>query len=951
MKNSKFLPIILLLALLLTLSPLSAPAAAVDAPTVSAPYAMVLDRAGGAVLYEKSADARIYPASTTKIMTALLAVEAVERGEIDPDAPVTATSAAMEGLIEEGSSAGIRPGETLTLRQLLYCTMVASANEAANVIACRLAGDLATFAEWMNARAAALGCAGTHFTNAHGLPDGEHYTTLRDMSRIALEAMRHPLFAEVCATADVEIPATNLSGARSLHNSNALLSAGSVYGSGYVYAGTCGVKTGHTSAAGYCLVSAMERGGAEVMALVFGCESADACFRESAALFDWTCRNYTCRDIAAASECVKTVPVREGVTVDYVDLCPAEDFRILLPNEFDPDSFTKEITIFGADSGGMLTGPLASGAVLGRMELMAGGVDYGGVDLVPAASSALVMDRRTGEILFGKGLDSRVYPADTAKLMTALLAAEAVEAGRCSYNDMVTVTDAIGIDLDESSTRCGLQSGEQLTLETLLQCLLIASGDDAANAVAEFIGGTVPDFVAKMNERAASLGCTATAFTNAHGAYSDAQYTTARDFRLIAMEVTRHERLMRICGTAIAELQETNLGPARTLKNTNALICDESPYGADYVYENADGLKSGYNPGAGYALAATASRGGMDLLCLVFGGTKEEDGGFTCFQDTVTLLDWVFNNYSYQEVLKSTENIASVDIALGMDASYVNLRPATSITVLLPNDYDPAQFQREIRVYALENHETVTAPVTAGQVLGEVTLTGGGRSYGTVKLVASSSVQLSRIQYIRQQLRATTQQRSFRMTVIILALLFLLYLIWVLVYRIKRIRHVRAVRAAERERLLRSEAVMKHAEGPKSPGIRFFNERGVTEPQQIEAAPEKTAPLPPASEAKAGRAAIDVPIDDGPLGESAPAEAPAEPEKIVQLFPSAAQSAPETPESAPQPAAPVQTGGASGDLLAGAVLVATMEPPAARQETPEERAERDYFEEFFRPKK
>lgn len=947
MKKSKFLPIFLLLALLLTLTPLSAPAAAAGAPAVSAPNALVLDALSGAALWEKAADRRVYPASTTKIMTALLAVEAVERGEIDIDAPVTAPAAAMEGLIAEGSTAGIQVGEVLTLRQLLYCTMVASANEAANILACRLAGNPATFAEWMNARAAALGCTGTHFVNAHGLPDDDHYTTPRDMGAIALEATRHPLFAEVCGTADIEIPATNLSGARTLHNSNALLSRNSMYGSGYVYAGACGVKTGHTSAAGYCLVSAAERGGAPVIALVFGCDSADACFRDSAALFDWTWKNYTCHDIAAASECVGTVPVREGVTVDYVDLCPVEDFRLLLPNGTDPGSFTRQITVFGADSGGMLTGPLPSGTVLGRMELLAGGVDYGGVDLVPAASSALVMDRSTGEILFGKGLDSRVYPADTVKLMTALLAAEAVEAGRCSYNDMVTVSDAVGIDLDENSTRCGLVSGEQITLDALLQCALIASGDDAANAVAEFIGGTVPDFVAKMNERAAALGCTATSFTNTHGAYSDGQFTTARDFQRIAMEVIKHERLMRICGTAIAELQETNLGPARTLKNTNALLCEESPYGADYVYENADGLKSGWNPGAGYALAATASHSGMDLLCLVFGGTKDEEKGYTCFRDTVTLLDWVFNNYSYQEVLKSTENIASVDIALGMDASYVNLRPATSIIVLLPNDYDPAQFTREIRVYALENHETVTAPVTAGQVLGEVTLTGGGRNYGTVKLVASSSVQLSRIQYIRQQLHATTQQRSFRMAVIILALLFLLYLIWVLVYRIKRIRHVRAVRAAERERLLQAEAVMKHAEGPKSPGIRFFNERGVSEPRQSVPAPEPPPPLPEPPAPKAERAAIDVPIDDGPVGAPEPEAPPAEDEKIVRLFPAAAKA---EPEIAPA-SVPAQSHAAPGDLLAGAVLVATIEPPAERQETPEEKAERDYFEEFFRPKK
>ena len=575
-----------------------------------------------------------------------------------------------------------------------------------------------------------------------------------------------------------------------------------------------------------------------------------------------------------------------------------------------------------------------------------------GENPTPSSVSALVLDRRSGEILYGKGLDTRVYPADTVQLMTALLAVEAVETGKCSYQDMVTVSDAAEAGLGEDSIRCGLQSGEQLTLEALLQCVLIASGGDAANTVAEYIGGTVPEFVVMMNARATELGCADTAFTNPHGAYDDGQYTTARDFSRIASECTRHEKLMRICGTAIAELAETNLSPARTLKNTNALLCDESPYGPQYLYENASGMKAGSSARAGYALAATAERSGMELLCAVFGG-ELNDTGCTCFTDAVTLFDWVFNNYSYQEVLKSTENIASVDIALGMDATYVNIRPATSIIVLLPNNYDPESFQKDIRVYALENRETVTAPVTAGEVLGEVTVSHEGRSYGTVKLVASSSVQLSRVQYIRQQVRETTQKRSFRMTVIVLVLLFLLYLAWVAVYRVKRIRHVRAVRAVERERLLQAEAVMKHAESPNSPGIRFFNARGATSspPARLEEAqPEEALP-----EKQPARPAIDIPIDDEkPAPES-------QPEKVVQLFPAAKgkrEPAGEKPaaEKAP-PARPAidipidEPALPPGDLLAGAVMVAALEPEKVREETAEEKAERDYFAEFFRPKK
>ncbi len=527
------------------------------------------------------------------------------------------------------------------------------------------------------------------------------------------------------------------------------------------------------------------------------------------------------------------------------------------------------------------------------------------------AKAALVMDRRSGETIWSLAPEQRVAPADLTKLMCGLLAIEAAEAGKISLNDMVTVTEAIDIDVPEDGTRCGLQVNEQITLMALLQCALIASGDDAANMIADYVGGSVADFTAEMNERAAALGCTGTHFSNVHGAAAADHYTTPADFARIAMECTRHERLVRICGTVVAELAETNLSPARTLRNTNPLICDESVYGAAYVYEDAAGLKAGWNADAGYTVAATAGRDGVDLLCLVFGGNADVPGGSNTFGGAAALLDWVFDSYGYQEVLKSTENIASVDVALGQNATYVNLRPATSIIVLLPKDYNAEEFEKDIRVYALENGEPVKAPVTAGQVLGEVTLRRAGVDYGTVKLVASASVQLSRMQYIRQQVRETTRQRSFRTAVAVLAVLFLLYLIWVLVYRIKRLRHLYAVRAAERQRALTAEAAMRPAPEPKNPGIRFFDERGQT------SAPAQLPQQPPKEDSETA----------APEGGN-----------VVPLF----SAAPGT-----QPAAPKED-----DLLAGAVMVAKLDaPPPLRAETAAEKAERDYFAEFFRQKR
>ena len=904
MKNYKFLSIILVFSLLLPLFSLSC-AAAEPGPGVSAPAAIVLDRRSGNVIYSKNADTRVYPASITKILTVLLAIEAIEQGQVALDDQVTATRSAMEGLSALGSTAGITAGETLTLEQLLYCALLSSANEACNIIAEHIAGDRQSFIDRMNARADALGCTGSHFANAHGLPLLEHYTTAADFALIALEATRHPLFMEICGTAEIQIPASNKSPARTLKNSNALICADSVYGKSYVYPGAEGLKTGHTTAAGYCLASAATRNGVSLLALVFGDQNSDACFRDTIALYDWAFANYSYREILSANDCVGTVPVMTNGEMDYVELYPADDFVILLPNDCDLAEFSQEVTVFDAEAGQALTGPLVPGTVLGKVQLLKNGEAYGSMDLVPLSASALVMDQKSGEVLFAKGADVRVYPADLTAIMTVLLAVEAVEHGKASMNASITVTEAMNIDLGPESHTVGLTAGESVNLEYLLNCAILGNGADACNIIAEYIAGSVPAFVAQMNLRAAELGCTATNFTNTHGAYDPEHYTTAREFSLIALEASRHDRLSRFFSTAVVELAETDLSPVRTLRNTNALVCDESPYGAGYLYEGATGMKAGYNSAAGYTLAASAARGDVSLLCLVFGGNQTESG-YSNFSDAVSAFDQVFENYSYQEILKSSENIASVDIKLGQNANYVNLRPSQSISVLLPNDYDTSQFEAHIRVYALENGESVSAPISAGQVLGEVTLYRDGHSYGTVKLEASSSVELSRIQYIKSQIRETTRQRGFQLTVLALVVLFLLYLAWVISYRVRRLRYVRALRAAEKARM--AQLAPAAQETSSTPDISFFRK----------------------------------------VGQASPAPAPADPTEPDNSEPPANVIPLHRPAPVTKTPAPVTAAPDGNDLLRDAVCVATLAPPP--EETADEKAERDYFEEFFRKK-
>ncbi len=359
----------LVCVLLLALVPVTA--LAEDAPLLAAQSVILADMDTGEVLYESSADERCAPASLTKMMTALLAVEAIEAGEATRTEYVTADANVRAGLDDNSSTAGIVAGEKLRMEELLYCALLASANESCNVLAVRLAGSVEAFAEKMNERAAALGCTGTHFVNANGLSDTDHYTTARDLMLIMREAMQHELFAEICGTASCIIPATNMSGSRELENTNALLNTRSMYGDGYFYEGTLGVKTGYTADAGYCLASAVERDGVRLMAVVLGCagsaETGYGSFSETIRLYDWAFENFEWRLVIDPAQPVWTGEVAYGRS--ELTLYPAEELRLLMP----ADEALPEITVeLGDDT---LAAPIAAGAIPGEAVVRRNGVE------------------------------------------------------------------------------------------------------------------------------------------------------------------------------------------------------------------------------------------------------------------------------------------------------------------------------------------------------------------------------------------------------------------------------------------------------------------------------------------------------------------------------------------------------------------------------------------------
>ena len=257
----RIVSLLLCLALALCLLPCSA--LADNDFWVDAKAALLIDLNSGEILYESNAGAQVYPASLTKIMTAILAIE---NGNLDD--VVTASANALTGLDPDGTSVWLTSGEQMTLHDLLYCIMLASANDACNVVAEHIAGSIDSFVDMMNQKAKELGCKDTHFHNAHGLPDEEHWTTARDLAVITQYAIQNPTFWEICTTPAYTVPATNVFDARILATTNSMETTYKYYT--YYDARVQGVKTGYTAAAGRCLIVTGKDGDNRLLSVVCG---------------------------------------------------------------------------------------------------------------------------------------------------------------------------------------------------------------------------------------------------------------------------------------------------------------------------------------------------------------------------------------------------------------------------------------------------------------------------------------------------------------------------------------------------------------------------------------------------------------------------------------------------------------------------------------------------------
>ena len=387
MKIRRFLSIFLslLLVMQLTSVTLAAEGDVGGWDEVEARAALLVDPETGEILYARNIHKRLAPASLTKVMTALLVLEAIEDGQLTMDTVITASETAIAGIPNDASSAGIVAGEELTVRQLLHCILVVSANEACNILAESVSGSVDAFVARMNERAKELGCEDTHFVTTNGLTHEDHYTTAWDLYLITMAAMEYDVFLDICSTKYCYVPPTNCrSSERKYSTTNHLIS--DVRQSKYLYSGAKGVKTGWTEAAKSCLIATAERSGRTLLTVVLGAEriyedgkmTEDMCFAETIRLLDHGFYDFQRAVILKTDELLAEVKVELSQEQDAVKVHPAEGIECLIPSDITSDDIERTI-ILNAES---VDAPVAKGQVMGQVILSYDGVVYGTVDLL-----------------------------------------------------------------------------------------------------------------------------------------------------------------------------------------------------------------------------------------------------------------------------------------------------------------------------------------------------------------------------------------------------------------------------------------------------------------------------------------------------------------------------------------------------------------------------------------
>lgn len=318
------------------------------------------------------------------------------------------------------------------------------------------------------------------------------------------------------------------------------------------------------------------------------------------------------------------------------------------------------------------------------------------IDLASNAKSAIIIEPTTGKIIFEKNSNERLEPASMTKIMTLLLTFEAIDNGRVSLDDMVNISKRAE---DMGGSQMFLEAGSNIRLEEIIKGVSIASANDGAIALAEFIGGSVENFVDMMNKKVEDLGLSNTHFVNPHGLHADNHYSSAYDMAIMASNLISHEKVLNY--TSIYEDYFNKPDGSRTwLVNTNKLV---------RFLEGVDGLKTGYTSEAGYCLTATAKKGNVRYITVVMGEPSSDIRS----SETANMLNYAFNSFKLNTILDKSQELGTIyiDKSKQKTAKIVVKNP---VTELISKEKDIPNYTYNLKV------EKITVPIKAGTKVGTV---------------------------------------------------------------------------------------------------------------------------------------------------------------------------------------------------------------------------------------
>ncbi len=382
-------------------------------------------------------------------------------------------------------------------------------------------------------------------------------------------------------------------------------------------------------------------------------------------------------------------------------------------------------------------------------------------ELSAKSSNVILLDMNTGSILYEKKSKSKIFPAEITEIMTAVVVLE-----NENLEKLFEANETALSNISEGDSKMGIITGEKLSVRQLLHGMLLASASDAANVLAEGVGGSIEEFVSLMNKKAAKLGMKNTNFTNPTGFHDERHYSTAQDMAILARYAMTIPEFREIVKT-----QSYTITPTEKSKNERKIINRNhfvsSLLRADYYYKYATGIKTGYTVEAKSCIAASAKKGNTELLCLIF-GAKTEDNVAISFVDSKNMFDYVFDNYSSVKIVSENKIVAQTKLANSRRTKKVILKAGKELDALKDKKITETEITFKDNFPA-----TVSAPIEEMQEIGTREYFLNGASVGTIPLVADKNYKFDPITYFINKINAFIKS-PWLFVVIFLAIVLLI---------------------------------------------------------------------------------------------------------------------------------------------------------------------------------